>query len=134
MAQHVSLQHLACIVAGDLSPYGSGASTASEPRLDCRTCGACCVGAWGTGIDAATRVTRPPGRRWPEWMPDDRIPADVQGRCPGLEGTVGEGVRCREYINRPMECRSFEVGCPECLQAREDSEVGPPGPFPGEYL
>ena len=39
-------------------------------------------------------------------------------RCVGLEGDVGEGVRCTLYKWRPRGCRNVESGDEECLRAR----------------
>ncbi len=96
----------------------------------CLNCGACCATFrvsfyWGE-TDSA------PGGDVPTHLTEQITPcrACMQGtnqpkpRCVGLLGTVGEGVRCSLYEQRPSPCREFpyhgENGqdSPDCQRAR----------------
>ncbi|MBI3523668.1 MAG: YkgJ family cysteine cluster protein [Betaproteobacteria bacterium] len=83
---------------------------------DCVTCGGCC--AWSAS--------------WPVFIGDgdsQGIPEEVidfengrmlshGNRCAALEGRLGERVSCSVYANRPLVCREFQAGSPDCLMVR----------------
>lgn len=93
---------------------------------DCRTCGACCVqaGEVEVGIDesAPKYLTRSVHRRMgffsDDWMDRRCMAKDKTGRCLALRGEVGAQVRCSTYERRPLTCREFEPGSPECIESR----------------
>jgi Fe-S-cluster containining protein len=39
--------------------------------------------------------------------------------CAALTGTVANSCQCSIYTARPLVCRLFEAGSPECLEARK---------------
>lgn len=98
---------------------------------DCRDCGACC----GTqnmlkdvhvkldnddfdlipkGLRGSLIVTKEDGR----YLKTKRN-ADGDNVCAALSGTIGDRCKCGIYSKRPMVCRLFEPGSPECLLARK---------------
>jgi Fe-S-cluster containining protein len=101
-------------------------------ELDCMHCGACCAEfdvllsereADHFGSDPALSpwlALRPVGSG-PPWPFLKRHP--VTGRCPALAGPLGD-CRCTIYPERPFLCRQFEVGSPECLEARRRHGFG----------
>ncbi len=104
---------------------------------DCLTCGACCVSPFMG--DGYIRLSRGEERRLGRLGlpvlevvpgPDDRMvllgtKENSQRRhvCIALDGAVGERVSCTIYGVRPMLCREFEAGSPECYQAREAAGI-----------
>lgn len=105
---------------------------------DCLTCGACCASPFlGEGyiqLDAAEQ-TRLQRRGLPVLElvsdPEDRIvmlgtKINAQGErvCVALSGKLGKKVACTVYDERPILCRQFEAGSPECLQARRAVGMG----------
>ena len=104
---------------------------------DCLTCGACCaspfVGEGYIRLDAAeeARLAR---RGLPVLVvvPDaeDRVVLlgtkhNAQGFrvCVGLTGKIGKQVACSIYEDRPLLCRQFEAGSPECHAARRAAGI-----------
>jgi Fe-S-cluster containining protein len=105
-----------------------------QPKPDCLTCGACCC----AGLDVPL---------WPGERDDfEKRPHLVQltqlrrvgprlmrflrhtpetGRCIALRGALGD-VYCGIYNDRPMLCREFEPGCPECYEYRRQFGIDPP--------
>lgn len=96
----------------------------------CQSCGACCDGG------AAVFRNEPHfDRLFPIWA--DRIAPNCFGipaetnldgdrtRCVALAGRIGYRVFCRIYSIRPDVCRSFDVGCPECNEARVEYGLEP---------
>jgi hypothetical protein len=87
----------------------------------CGPCGACCR-------EAYHEVPVGPGESLLEERPDlvsgregAFVIARPEGRCLALEGG-GEGQEpytCSVYTGRPQHCRDFEVGGPNCLEARQ---------------
>lgn len=107
----------------------------SPSNLDCRACGACCApqlaDAFYVGVSEAdvARMTR----RWRErHVAEGAIltKLDPVGRCVcvALRGTVGQRVSCAIYERRPDECRRFQAGSRECLEARRQAELEPASP------
>lgn len=106
--------------------------------LDCRKCGACCVaetrGARYYVHLAKRDVARLPPKYklsvvrvgWEDtWWANEAAlgtkRTSAAARCVALRGTVGRGVRCDCYEQRPSLCRTFVVGGAGCLQARADA-------------
>ncbi len=99
----------------------------TSTKLDCVKCGACC---WlgpdvllsdadaerfeaDPRLEKLTYVYDRPG--WPRvrFMRGD----PTTNRCVAFEGHLGQ-CRCAIHPDRPDLCRIFEVGSPECLEAR----------------
>lgn len=104
------------------------------PRTpDCLTCGACCVSPFqGEGYIQLAEgeeeaLIRRLGLPVVDVIPEDeerlvllgtRVNAQGHRVCRALDGKVGRRVECAIYESRPLLCRQFEAGSPECLQAR----------------
>ncbi len=89
-----------------------------ERALDCLTCGACCREAYH-----AVQIPRndPFIQARPELITRDKKGVFVirQGsRCSQLAGGQGVPYTCHVYGERPITCREFERGGPNCLMAR----------------
>lgn len=99
---------------------------------DCLICGACCASPFvGQGYirlspEEETRLARQ-GLPVLEVVPnaDDRIVllgtkdnAERIHVCAALTGKIGKQVACSIYEERPVLCRQFEAGSPECYEAR----------------
>lgn len=104
--------------------------------LDCRRCGACCVGDLDDGYgfadcteDDVTRMSRAARRRLTVvrcgWA-GDRVetPAVVTEEfgkiCGFLRGTPGRRVSCGIYETRPEVCRRYQPGGRGCIAARAE--------------
>lgn len=97
----------------------------------CLSCGACCA-SFRVDFDPAERDDAP-GGFVPASLADrlnaavcrmtgtDRLPP----RCIALVGTVGQGVRCGIYSQRPSPCREFEAGSDACARARRAHGLAP---------
>lgn len=124
------------------APRGAGRVARTEPEaapvtadLDCRTCGACCVGDMDDGYGFAdcteadvARMSRAARRRLTVvrsgWAGDavgtPAIVTEELGKsCGFLRGTPGRRVSCRIYESRPDACRRYRPGGPGCRAARE---------------
>lgn len=105
-------------------------------ELDCKQCGACCIGHSSDGDYVP--VTRLDRRRLPkkylkklaplEHKDEDgamhglqlkQFGADTEA-CVALKGKLGKDVGCDMYAQRPAFCRSFERGSEECHARREE--------------
>ena len=107
-----------------------------SPRLDCTTCGACCVNpdenqAEGYKFYLEVRDTKLLSK--PEMMkrlvmydesgvPHLRLDPQTQ-RCVALSGRLGQRVHCTIYTLRPKGCRMLEAGEPRCLLARKERGI-----------
>lgn len=94
--------------------------------LDCRACGACCVGDGGrfvvVGDDDAPSLPRV---RNAEHDARLYLPTLSDGRCVYLRGQVGQpGLECSAYDRRPLACSAFEAGGKSCLSVREARGIG----------
>lgn len=68
---------------------------------DCKSCGACCVGA----------VVR---------LPDGTtMERQANGNCVALCGTIGTQVLCDIYEERPFVCAAFRPDSEACHNARK---------------
>lgn len=96
----------------------------------CQTCGACCAHFrvsfyWSEAL----------ARGLPESLVEQVNPwmscmAGTQGsapRCAALQGTVGTGVSCTVYPQRPETCREVQVGDNKCARARARYDLPPLG-------
>jgi hypothetical protein len=102
--------------------------------FDCCACGACCC----LGFDVL--LTEPEAETFEA---DPRLAkltwlyrssggltarflrkSEPTGHCIALAGQLG-GVHCTIYSERPNLCRVFEVGSPDCLEARAKMGLGP---------
>src|SRR5690349_8530014 len=89
----------------------------SAPVPDCLHCGACCAFSadWPAFIGEHDADDIPA-----RYVDDERGTMRCEGnRCTALEGVIGDRVRCRVYAARPLVCREFAAGSPECLDVRE---------------
>ena len=108
----------------------SGASA-----LDCRSCGACCVGDLDDGTGFAhvsasdvVRMSRHARSRLERqhvggeaYLSTPTIATDELGKsCAFLRGTPGKRCSCGIYATRPDVCRDFRPGGPGCRSARID--------------
>ncbi len=50
---------------------------------------------------------------------------DMPIRCTALQGSVGEQVACRIYMQRPSPCRAFAEGSDACQRARHAHGLPP---------
>ena len=111
-------------------------------KIDCRSCGACCIAKIGrpesaaqssgwadcTVIDVArlsravrtklVSVTHGPVRTRAVAATPTRQTEGFGSICAFLRGTPGHRVSCRIYENRPEVCRWFEPGSDDCRSAR----------------
>ena len=107
-------------------------------KLDCVTCGACCVNpdenraegyVWYLEVRDTKLLDKPALAKKhvvydPDGVPHLRL--DPSGRCAALKGKIGERVRCTIYELRPKGCRMLEAGHPRCLQARRERGIDAP--------
>jgi uncharacterized protein len=107
---------------------------------DCLTCGACCASPFvGEGYIQLNREEEQRlGRMGLPVLvvvpdPADRIVmlgTKYNGQrirvCVALSGNVGKQVACTIYGDRPVLCRQFEAGSPECHQARRAMGISCP--------
>jgi Fe-S-cluster containining protein len=94
-------------------------------EFDCATCGACCRDAFDV---VAVDPTDPMGdhadltrTHLDGWRSMARVPGSCGGtQCAALRGSAIDGPwRCTIYDDRPIPCRTLEVGSTDCLQARQ---------------
>lgn len=100
-------------------------------ELDCRSCGACCVGSSADGDFVP--VTALDKRRLPTKYqkklqlvePAEEGPYALglkrfgkHESCTALKGTLGKDISCDIYDVRPAFCRTFERGSEECHKRR----------------
>lgn len=97
-----------------------------EPELDagsCADCGACCHRAFQS---VPVRPDEPIVTLHPDLITESAGPGRSLGRfkihrpdgfCPALE-TKHPPFRCRVYVDRPKNCRDFEIAGEACLEAR----------------
>lgn len=106
-------------------------SESEEP--ECRTCGACCVGSKADGdfvpVTALDRRRLPSkyGKKLHDVEPVEDGPYGfglksfgAHDACVALKGTLGKDVHCDIYDVRPVFCRTFERGSPECRRRRAE--------------
>lgn len=107
-------------------------------EIDCRSCGACCLGGDGRQgwadctVADVVRMTR---RVRAQLVPIDKLgwihtecgaatptvrSAEFGGVCAFLRGRPGERVSCRIYETRPEVCRKFRRGSASCREARRE--------------
>lgn len=93
----------------------------------CLECGACCS-TWPVQFHASEVTAALKPHVVPAATKRHRIMCGTEGerpRCKGLQGTIGDRVRCTLYAHRPSPCRdvlaSLERGerDPTCDEARE---------------
>ena len=99
----------------------------NDPSPDCTACGACCAYSnnWPEFSDADDLDGVP------ESMCDcenGRMKCDGD-RCVALVGVIGERVHCSVYPSRPLVCREFIPGSPDCNTVRAYFGL-PPGISP----
>lgn len=102
--------------------------------LDCRTCGACCVGDMDDGEGFASvsvkdvlRMSRHAASRLyrryvggEAYLSTPPVYSEEFGKaCAFLRGTPGHRVSCGIYDSRPDVCRAFAPGSKECRWSRE---------------
>lgn len=104
-------------------------------KLDCVTCGACCLNPdenraegylWYLEVRDTKLLEKPELAKKhvvydPDGVPHLRL--DPAGRCVALLGKIGKQVRCTIYALRPKGCRMLEAGEPRCLQARRERGI-----------
>ena len=94
--------------------------------VSCDGCGACCKQlvqppfVFLAGFDDETQVPR-------ELMRDilhfNRYVRDSQPEDTPCIWLDLETLRCRHYEHRPLICREFEMGAPDCLETRRDAGI-----------
>ena len=97
-------------------------------QYDCTHCGACCrcFPIFASEADAEREVLiQSEARLLAGHLQDEGkvyrlFPLPFLGACPFLETNQ----LCRIYETRPDVCRRFEVGSPQCIEARERVGVG----------
>jgi len=104
------------------------------PVYDCQECGACCLsGGDSTGTDyvyldknEARRMKRlgltviqAEGRSFLGVR--SHLGAGGQPACVAFHGVMGARCGCSIYLDRPTNCRNFEVGGPGCREARAEA-------------
>lgn len=104
--------------------------------LDCRTCGACCVGDLDDGYGFATvsasdlvrmsrvvrgRLHRDRSIMGEEYLSTPGVVTEEFGKsCAFLRGTPGRRCSCGIYETRPDVCRTYKLGGRGCKSARRD--------------
>ena len=112
----------------EIEPSASDLKLAAE--FDCMTCGACCA-PLQQDSDVHVQVEDGDLSDLPPRIVKSMVvskggdhylgtKSNAQGKttCRALSGTIGQQCSCMIYTKRPMACRIFEPGSPECLQAR----------------
>jgi len=105
------------------------------PGTDCRDCGACC-GTQDHSKDVHVKLDEADFAQIPKNLQDSLVVVKSDGRflktkcnsdedtvCAALSGTIGKRCKCGIYAKRPMGCRLFEPGSPECLIARRARQM-----------
>lgn len=99
--------------------------------LDCKACGACCIGKSSDGdyvpVTALDR-RRLPSKYVKKLQPVEGDDTCTQAlglkrfgeheSCVALKGTLGKDISCEVYSVRPDFCRTFEKGSDECHARR----------------
>lgn len=98
--------------------------TPEEDSQTCQQCGACCAYFrvsfyWAEADDA-------PGGMVPVGLTQPLTPhlrcmqgtSERSPRCTALQGTIGQGVSCGIYAQRPSSCKDVNPGDAKCLKAR----------------
>jgi Fe-S-cluster containining protein len=101
------------------------------PAYDWQECGACCINPGIFGGEAYVYLTKEEGKRMKrpalsvEQVPGEahlgsRIHAGGTSNsiCVAFKGKVGGPCGCGIYAGSPSACRQFQVGGPECQEAR----------------
>ncbi|MEX8506068.1 YkgJ family cysteine cluster protein [Leptothrix ochracea] len=91
------------------------------PQLDCQHCGACCSAFRVSFYWAEADVFGLPEEMIERVTPLYSCMAGTNAsapRCVALTGTLGEGVSCSIYAQRPSPCREVQTGDAQCLRAR----------------
>jgi Fe-S-cluster containining protein len=104
------------------------------PTYDCQQCGACCVNPSFLGGTAYVFLTREETKRMKSLGLSvvqvsgrshlgTRAPSSGAGPavCVAFQGGVGGRCGCAIYPGRPAACRRFQVGSPECQEARGEA-------------
>ena len=100
---------------------------APTPRFDCRRCGACCHAREGTILVSDSDLLRWQragredilSRLAPGHFGQQAFAMSARGACVHL-GTAESPFDCSIYPDRAEVCRAFEVGNPQCLEARRE--------------
>jgi len=79
--------------------------------LDCRACGACCI---GQNIPLFFEDVVPVA------MSNGHYMRHQGGRCTALRGRLGIDVSCSIYDQRPAVCRLMKAGSTACLRIRQN--------------
>lgn len=98
--------------------------TPEEDSQICQQCGACCayfrVSFYWAEADDAPGGTVPVGLTQP-LTPHLRCmqgTSERSPRCTALQGSIGQGVSCGIYAQRPSSCQDVNPGDAKCLKAR----------------
>ncbi|RNE89567.1 YkgJ family cysteine cluster protein [Marichromatium sp. AB31] len=91
----------------------------TDDTIDCADCRACCcrleaVCLTDTGVPARFLTEDAWGQTCMLRLDD--------GWCAALDRDT---LRCRIYAQRPLVCRLFEMGGPDCIDARQDANLAP---------
>jgi uncharacterized protein len=91
-------------------------------NLNCQTCGACCKGlpVWLDDMEVGHFTSKKTLAKLVVLQSDAFYMRQTKsGRCIALKGRIGKSCSCSIYQERPLTCREFEPGSPDCLEARE---------------
>lgn len=99
----------------------------TNDKYDCMRCGACC--SHYNNIPILPNEVKEIDKRLLIYIMPSPLQSDglsmkfVEGtkRCVGLEGIVGQSVKCSVYDIRPPVCRRFEPGSDLCKKVRFDA-------------
>ena len=103
---------------------------AQEAAYDCQRCGACCGDQQSSGVAGYVYLERDESRVMKRLglsvvsMPGQSflgtrsLAGETVPFCVAFRGRVGSRCRCSIYQHRPRNCRAFEVGGPDCREAR----------------
>lgn len=99
--------------------------------FDCLSCGVCCATRFSEK-KTYVKIDQTDYLNIPSDLRDGLVTSTKDGNflstkqnkdgvtvCAALEGIVGKSVECGIYAKRPLICRIFEPGSPECLIARD---------------
>lgn len=100
--------------------------------VDCKACGACCVGEYDDGlgfadvlVDDMKRMSRHVKARMNGVPMTPGVMTERWGKvCGFLRGTPGKRTSCGIYESRPSPCRAFRVGSAACIKARRELREG----------
>lgn len=118
-------------------------SVRHRSELDCRACGACCLGGYDDGygwadctVEDVLRMSRYARSK----LVTIRLGLDYSEArhaatpvimteefgtvCAFLRGTPGRRCSCAIYSTRPEVCRTLEPGSRRCLESRKEISLG----------